>query len=148
MWACLGCLGLFWSVQGCFWGVGGCICALRGIWKWFLLNSYQFKWCTNKSTDILQKTWRFQISKISKCPKVTVILSYWEASGEVSKPRYKSLLYFSSNGLYCITITWLVQLLLRFLGVHFASLLLLGFWCHCWSIWQNRNLDGDHNVSW
>ena len=27
-------------------------------------------------------------SPISKCPKVTVILSYWEASGEVSKLRY------------------------------------------------------------
>ena len=41
------------------------------------------------------------MSQISKCPKVTVILSYWEALGEVSKLRYKSLLYFSSNGSYC-----------------------------------------------
>ena len=45
----------------------------------------------------------FQISQISKCPKVTVILSHWEALGEVSKLRYKSLLYFSSNGSYCIS---------------------------------------------
>ena len=30
-----------------------------------------------------------------------VILSYWEASGEVSKLRYKSLLYFSSKRSYC-----------------------------------------------
>ena len=41
------------------------------------------------------------MSQISKCPKVTVILSYWEASGEVSKLRYKSLLYFSSKRSYC-----------------------------------------------
>ena len=41
------------------------------------------------------------MSQISKCPKVKVILSYWEALGEVSKLRYKSLLYFSSNGSYC-----------------------------------------------
>ena len=41
------------------------------------------------------------MSQISKCPKVTVILSYWEASGEVSKLRYKSLLYCTSVGSYC-----------------------------------------------
>ena len=102
LWGCLGCLGVFWSVQGCFGSVGGCIHALRGIWEHFLLNSHQFPRCTNRNTDIFQKTWRSQMSQISKCPKVTVILSYWEASGEVSKLRYKSLLYFSSNGSYCI----------------------------------------------
>ena len=37
------------------------------------------------------------MSQISKCPRVTVVLIYWEASGEVSKLRYKSLLYFSSK---------------------------------------------------
>ena len=41
------------------------------------------------------------MSQISKCPKVTVILRYLEVSGEVSKLRYKSLLYSSSNGSYC-----------------------------------------------
>ena len=41
------------------------------------------------------------MSQISKCPRVTVILSYWEASGEVSKLRYKSLLYCVSVGSYC-----------------------------------------------
>ena len=41
---------------GVFGGVGWCICALRGIWKCFLLNSHQYPWCTNKSTDIFQKT--------------------------------------------------------------------------------------------
>ena len=41
------------------------------------------------------------MSQISKCPRVTVILSYQEASGEVSKLRYKSLLYFSSKRSYC-----------------------------------------------
>ena len=43
------------------------------------------------------------MSHISKCPKVTDVLSYWEASGEVSELSYKSLLYFSSNGSYCMT---------------------------------------------
>ena len=56
-----------------------------------------------KNLDIFQYTWRSQMSQIVKCPKVTVILSYWEASGEVSKLRYKCLLYFSSNGSYCIS---------------------------------------------
>ena len=37
------------------------------------------------------------MSQISKCPKGTVILTYWEASGEVSELRYKSLLFFSSK---------------------------------------------------
>ena len=41
------------------------------------------------------------MSQISKCPKVTVILSYCEASGEVSKLRYESLLYSSSKRSYC-----------------------------------------------
>ena len=41
------------------------------------------------------------MSQISKCPKVTVILSYWEALGEVSKLRYKRLLYCASVGSYC-----------------------------------------------
>ena len=41
------------------------------------------------------------MSHISKCPKVTDVLSYWEASGEISEPSYKSLLYFSSIGSYC-----------------------------------------------
>ena len=77
--------------------------ALRGIWECVLPNSHQFPWSTNKSTDIFQKTWRFQMSQISKCPRVTVILSYWEASYEVSKLRYNNLLYFSSKRSYCIT---------------------------------------------
>ena len=45
------------------------------------------------------------MSQISKCPKVTVILSYWEAAGKVSKLRYKSILYFSSKRLYCSSTT-------------------------------------------
>ena len=44
------------------------------------------------------------MSRISKCPKVTHVLTYWETSGEVSELSYKSLLYFSSNGSYCIMI--------------------------------------------
>ena len=53
------------------------------------------------------------MSQISKCPKVTVILSYWEASGEVSKLRYKSLLYCASVGSYCIMISSLFWVLVR-----------------------------------
>ena len=40
------------------------------------------------------------MSQISKCPKVTVVLT-WEASGEVSELSYKSLLYSTSVGPYC-----------------------------------------------
>ena len=56
------------------------------------------------------------MSQISKCPKVTVILSYWEALGGVSKLRYKSLLYSSSNGSYCSYMTILVEFLPTFFG--------------------------------
>ena len=42
------------------------------------------------------------MSQISKCPNVTVVLTYWEPSGEVSELRYKSLLYCSSKRSYCI----------------------------------------------
>ena len=41
------------------------------------------------------------MSQISKRPKGRVVLTYREASGEVSELSYKSLLYFSSNGSYC-----------------------------------------------
>ena len=37
------------------------------------------------------------MSQISKCPKVTHVLTYWEASGEVSELSYKSLLFDSSK---------------------------------------------------
>ena len=37
------------------------------------------------------------MSQISNCPRVTVILSYWEASYEVSKLRYNNLLYSVPN---------------------------------------------------
>ena len=97
-----GAWGCFLSFQGCFGGVGGCIRALRVIWECFLLNSHQYTWCTYKSTDIFQKTWESQMSQISKCPKVTVVLTYWEALGDVSELRYKSLLCFSSKRSYCI----------------------------------------------
>ena len=43
------------------------------------------------------------MTQISKCPKVSVVLTYWEALGDVSGLSYKSLLYFSSNGSYCNT---------------------------------------------
>ena len=41
------------------------------------------------------------MSQISKCPNVKVILTYWEASVEVSELSYKSLLYSISVGSYC-----------------------------------------------
>ena len=68
----------------------------------FLLKSHLYKWCTYKITDIFQKTWRSQMSQISKCPNITVILTYWEPSREVSELRYKTLLFDSSRWSYCI----------------------------------------------
>ena len=41
------------------------------------------------------------MSQISKCPKLRVVLGYWEALGEVSELSYKSLLYSTSIGSYC-----------------------------------------------
>ena len=41
------------------------------------------------------------MSQISKCPKLRVVLGYWEALGEVSELRYKNLLYSSSQRSYC-----------------------------------------------
>ena len=41
------------------------------------------------------------MSQISKCPNVTVILTWWEALVEVSELSYKSLLYSTSIGSYC-----------------------------------------------
>ena len=93
--------GYFLSFQGCFGSVIRCIWTLRVIWECFLLNSHQFTWCTYKSNDVFQKTWRSQMSQISKCPNVTVVLTYWEASRDVSELSYKSLLYSTSVGSYC-----------------------------------------------
>ena len=42
------------------------------------------------------------MSQISKCPKLRVVLGYWEALGEVSELRYKNLLYISSKRSYCM----------------------------------------------
>ena len=41
------------------------------------------------------------MSQISKCPNMRVLLTYWEAPGEVSELSYKSLLYSTSVGSYC-----------------------------------------------
>ena len=41
------------------------------------------------------------MSRITKCYKVTVVLTYWEVSGEVSELSYKSLLFISSKRSYC-----------------------------------------------
>ena len=41
------------------------------------------------------------MSQISKCPKVTVLLTYWESLGDVLELSYKSLLYCISIGSYC-----------------------------------------------
>ena len=43
------------------------------------------------------------MSQITKCPNVMVVLTYWEASVEVSELSYKSLLYSISVGSYCRT---------------------------------------------
>ena len=44
------------------------------------------------------------MSQISKCPKLRVVLGYWEALGEVSELRYKNLLYSSSKRSYCSSV--------------------------------------------
>ena len=41
------------------------------------------------------------MSQISKCPKLRVVLGYWEALGEVSEMRYNNLLYSTSKRSYC-----------------------------------------------
>ena len=41
------------------------------------------------------------MSQITKCYKVTVVLTYWEASGEVSEQSYNSLLIISFKRSYC-----------------------------------------------
>ena len=43
------------------------------------------------------------MSQISKCPKLRVVLGYWEALGEVSEMRHNNLLYSSSKRSYCST---------------------------------------------
>ena len=48
------------------------------------------------------------MSQISKCPKLRVVLGYWEALGEVSEMRYNNLLYSSSKRSYC---TWFCMVL-------------------------------------
>ena len=45
------------------------------------------------------------MSQITKCYKVTVVLTYWEASVEVLELSYTSLLFISSKWSYC---TWLL----------------------------------------
>ena len=61
------------------------------------------------------------MSQISKCPKVTVVLTYWEASGDVSELRYKSLLYCSSKRSYCRISYWGIKVSSR------SSIILLFF---------------------
>ena len=48
--------------------------------------------------------------QISKCPRVTLVLSYWEASGEVSKLSYKSLLFDTSRRSYCSSVRSSLQI--------------------------------------
>ena len=50
------------------------------------------------------------MSQISKCPKLRVVLGYWEALGEVSELRYKNLLYSSSKRSYCSAFSSLMQI--------------------------------------
>ena len=95
------CVGIFEGLQGVFEGVRGAQDGLVVFSPSISSKFLEFYEVAYKNLDIFQYTWRSQMSQIVKCPKVTVILSYWEASGEVSKLRYKCLLYFSSNGSYC-----------------------------------------------
>ena len=52
------------------------------------------------------------MSQISKCPKLRVVLGYWEALGEVSELRYKNLLYSSSKRSYCILLLNVMTIIL------------------------------------
>ena len=62
------------------------------------------------------------MSQITKCPNVTVVLTYWEASVEVSELSYKSLLYSISVGSYC---SLRAVFLMFHLGQHFSIQTLL-----------------------
>ena len=109
LWKCLGYvrgdMGVSGDVQGCLGvsgGVGRCWRGPKGgVWQSFPLNFLQFQKVTNDILDIFQWTLRSQMSQISKCPKLRVVLGYWEALGEVSELRYKNLLYSSSKRSYC-----------------------------------------------
>ena len=65
--------------------------AQGGVWYYFTFNFLKFQEVTNQILDIFKLAWRFQVSQISKCPNITVILTYWEPSREVSKRRYISV---------------------------------------------------------
>ena len=109
LWKCLGYvrgdMGVSGDVQGCLGvsgGVGRCWGGPKGgVWQSFPLNFLQFQKVTNDILDIFQWTLRSQMSQISKCPKLRVVLGYWEALGEVSEMRYNNLLYCSSKRSYC-----------------------------------------------
>ena len=99
IWECLGMSRGVWGCQGELEGVGGG--PKGGVWQSFPLNFLQFQKVTNDILDIFQWTLRSQMSQISKCPTLRVVLGYWEALGEVSELRYKNLLYSSSKRSYC-----------------------------------------------
>ena len=99
IWECLGMSRGVWGCQGELEGVGGG--PKGGVWQSFPLNFLQFQKVTNDILDIFQWTLRSQMSQISKCPKLRVVLGYWEALGEVSEMRYNNLLYSSSQRSYC-----------------------------------------------
>ena len=76
------------------------------------------------------------MSYISKCPRVTVVLSYWEASGEVSKLSYKSLLFDSSKRSYCrdsVDVKWSQRIWVWLLNscVKIISVQVEHCWVHC-----------------
>ena len=115
LWKCLGYvrgdMGVSGDVQWCLGvsgGVGRCWGGPKGgVWQSFPLNFLQFQKVTNDILDIFQWTLRSQMSQISKCPKLRVVLGYWEALGEVSEMRYNNLLYSSSKRSYCSSSGWL-----------------------------------------
>ena len=77
------------------------------------------------------------MSQISKCPKLRVVLGYWEALGEVSELRYKNLLYSSSKRSYC---SFMVTHVVSWFGLAIdLVLLMLFFYCFLFFVVEDED---------
>ena len=85
LWGCLGCLGVFWSVQGCFGSVGGC-----NQWsltmRWEVSGSIFYSIPTNLHGALIKVLTFFRRPKGPRCLKyqnVPKIRSFWA----IGKPQ-------------------------------------------------------------